>query len=169
MSFSVFTYLQVSYICTADRQAWLIHPQGGSFAEVLDCKGTLMQKILFLTYWIESPRSVLRCPVVILHGRHIERLNHSFSWFSRTLHAIMQYIHRLITATGGQLASVSSTESFELGIVEVLAFVSTNIIAYCLQRVQIYSRRTIRPSAARVRHQRFRDAAYPSPLTSEGS
>lgn len=26
-------YLQITYICTADRQAWLIHPQRGLFTE----------------------------------------------------------------------------------------------------------------------------------------
>ncbi len=39
------------------------------------------------------------------------------------------------------------------------------IIAYCLQRVQIYSGRNVRASAARVQRVRFREAVYPLPVT----
>ncbi len=39
------------------------------------------------------------------------------------------------------------------------------IIAYCLQRVQIYSGRNVRASAARVQRVWFREAVYPLPVT----
>lgn len=104
---------------------------------------TLMQKILFLTYWIESSPphaaalwSILRCPVVILTAEtsscRRSAVHRIFMMRYRgacTLHTIMQYIHRqthycnLSDWVGGQLASVSSPVRFVLGIVEGLAFI----------------------------------------------
>lgn len=46
-------YLQISYICTADRQAWLIHPQRGLFR-----KGNT------LLFNVFSAEMLLKWPVV---------------------------------------------------------------------------------------------------------
>ncbi len=52
-------YLHISYICTADRQAWLIHPQRGLFTE--KCREILF----FLMYFQLKCCDTWRAEVVV--------------------------------------------------------------------------------------------------------
>lgn len=195
--FTLNIYLQISYICTADRQAWLLHPRGGSFAEVLDCSGREMpytdaeNKFSYILDWVVAASR--RCAVIDsqMFCCDTQRQRHwaadvrwltGFLWCevnAPSTPSFNTFIDGLITVTwvtGGQLASFP--HRFRVGnhwrSGYHLESIGQIIIAYCIQRVQIYSCRTIHPSEKWVRSDgRLPPAshakAYPPPLTSEGS
>lgn len=70
-------YLQISYICTADRQAWLIHPQRGLFTESVGLfrKGDRRLRLLLLqwfqpSHWNRFSNGVPGCDDAIQRCMH---------------------------------------------------------------------------------------------------
>ncbi len=66
-------YLHISYICTADRQAWLIHPQRGLFTE--KCREILFFLMYFQLKCCDTWRAevVVHRVVMMREGHHPHR------------------------------------------------------------------------------------------------